>query len=229
MFGNTIILLSETHSRYGYDPQSLSPNSRKLVTLKCQCCGEVYDKEYRASSQRHRCPIIKDGQKRCYYCEQWKSLKKFPPCSTQSGGVGKLCRQCKNSHPASIRCAKRTRQTIRDSICSSDPTRYLKYRIRKTINKANRLDILCDLDYDHMLKLWDKQNGKCYYTNHIMNGYPENGRAVWNSPSIDRLTPNNGYVKGNVVWCVNSVNIFKGSLCEIEFLRIVHESQWKTN
>lgn len=32
------------------------------------------------------------------------------------------------------------------------------------------------------------------------------------SPSLDRLDPQKGYIKGNVVWCLVSINSFKQEL-----------------
>ena len=62
-----------------------------------------------------------------------------------------------------------------------------------------------------------------------MDGVPENDKAVWNSPSLDKLVPSLGYVIDNVVWCLASVNAFKGQLTVNQFVEVLDRVQWRTN
>lgn len=56
----------------------------------------------------------------------------------------------------------------------------------------------------------------------------DKGFHGWDSPSLDRLNPNEGYVKKNVVWCTFSVNSFKQSLNYEEFMTQLSKIKWKT-
>ena len=80
----------------------------------------------------------------------------------------------------------------------------------------------------YLRELWELQGGKCYYTNLYMvgNGISD-GCQAWDSPSIDRLVPQSGYVVGNVVWCISSVNSFKSTLTEKQFASRLKCIDWK--
>ncbi len=218
-----------TFDYFGYSPADLVPGSPKPVVVECSGCGLVYQKEFRDSHKRHACPVVKDGKKRCYKCAKWKELAEFNPTKNGSGGVGKLCKVCRSHHPAVQKSVAVQYRRTALSIASSDPTRYLKYRIRHTITKSRSIGLLCDLDYGYMINLWFAQCGLCYYSKLPMCGVAKNGRAVWNSPSIDRLVPSLGYTKNNVVWCVMSVNAFKGDLTESEFKKVLSDARWQTS
>jgi len=97
---------------------------------------------------------------------------------------------------------------------------YLKRRIGSYKKTSKELNIEYDINADYLLELFHNQNGKCYYTGEQMewNNYGC-GRGL-QSPltlSVDRLTPNLGYVKGNVVLCGHRTNTSKGARTENEF------------
>lgn len=221
-----------TNTRFGYSSVGLLPNSGKLVVLECESCGAEYEKEFRGARQRHRCLIVRQvgaiTQKRCYRCKEWRELVCFTPVKNEVAGVAKLCRCCRKEHPAVKAGVLRQRQRIRDSLNSADPIRYLKYRVKQIISRASAKGIAHDIDKEFMIDLWRKQYGRCYYTSILMDGMPKGGRFVWNSPSIDKLVPGLGYVKGNVVWCLMSVNAFKGDLTEAAFREVISHAQWWT-
>jgi len=72
-----------------------------------------------------------------------------------------------------------------------------------------------DLDYAYLQDLWDRQQGRCPYTGAqiaLTRGYRQ-----WDSASLDRIDPNGGYVRGNVVWTTRLVNTSKGQRSAAEF------------
>ena len=73
-----------------------------------------------------------------------------------------------------------------------------------------------DLDYDYLIELWNNQKGLCYYTGQLLSLSRERKNA--DGVSLDKLTPENGYIKGNVVWTTRLINLSKGNRNEIEFL-----------
>lgn len=56
------------------------------------------------------------------------------------------------------------------------------------------------------------------------------GVQQYNSMSIDRLIPNLGYIKNNIVLCMYIANTSKGSKTEVEFYDFCTKIlQWKQN
>lgn len=217
-----------TVAAFGYSSESLVPGSPKPVIAECTGCGLIYEKEFRIAHKKHQCPIVKDGKKRCYKCEQWKLLSDFNPVSNGAGGVAKLCKVCRSFHPA-VQKANATQYRRIYDLVTIDPTKYLRYRVRHFITRARSIGLPYDIDFEYMRDLWEKQNGLCYYSLLPMNGTPRNKRAVWNSPSIDKLVPSLGYIMGNVVWCLMAVNAFKGDLVEADFKEVLKNARWQTS
>ncbi len=65
-----------------------------------------------------------------------------------------------------------------------------------------------------------RQDGKCYYTDTIMlwdNYGKGKGKSNPDSMTVDRLTPERGYVRGNVVLCTYKTNTSKGDRTETDF------------
>lgn len=56
--------------------------------------------------------------------------------------------------------------------------------------------------------MWDTQGGLCYYTGVQMTRIVGDGRLATNA-SIDRVSPNLGYDKSNVVLCCYHINMAK--------------------
>ena len=78
-----------------------------------------------------------------------------------------------------------------------------------------------------MCDLWQNQNGLCYYTGVPMKSEcKQMGFQAWDAPSVDRKNPEKGYIKDNVVWCIFSVNSFKQSLSELQFIDLLKTVKW---
>jgi hypothetical protein len=79
---------------------------------------------------------------------------------------------------------------------------------------------MCDLDADFLVRLFHRQDGRCYYTGAALewNTYGRgSGHHTTTSLSLDRLVPKHGYTRGNVVLCGHQVNMSKGARTEREF------------
>lgn len=72
--------------------------------------------------------------------------------------------------------------------------------------KAKNWDF--DLDYKFLMELFDKQKGLCFYTKFPMKNMIDKNKS-FDTPSIDRIDSKKGYTKDNVVFCLNSINMFK--------------------
>lgn len=104
-------------------------------------------------------------------------------------------------------------------MCNNQQTVLRRYstqeqRIRHKVNRLRAYsmekNISFDIDYEYLLDLIEKQEYKCFYTDEplVFYGYKETpSRSV--APSIDKVIPQKGYVKGNVVWCLERINRIK--------------------
>lgn len=72
-----------------------------------------------------------------------------------------------------------------------------------------------NLDLKFIKEMWDKQNGKCYYTGQKMNFLPN----YYDSFSIDRMVSSGGYTKDNVCLCTAVINWMKSDMNDVEFIR----------
>jgi len=75
---------------------------------------------------------------------------------------------------------------------------------------------------DYLLSLWEKQQGLCYYTGEFMNlkGYKEKDPRAC---TVDRIIPDIGYVKDNLVLCCGIINRIKQDLSISELKRWVNK------
>ena len=72
--------------------------------------------------------------------------------------------------------------------------------------------LVSEVDLEYIVELWNKQNGKCYYTGLDMELKTTlektETKTNKNIVSIDRKNSSLGYTKDNVVlccWCVNNI------------------------
>ena len=98
-----------------------------------------------------------------------------------------------------------------------------KYWVSEKIStwRSKNTGVPSDLTTAYLVALYEKQEGKCYYTGENIGWGYGKGKAMPNSASLDRLIPENGYVKSNVVWCSFRVNTMKGNLTEKKFYRYI--------
>ena len=84
---------------------------------------------------------------------------------------------------------------------------------RRTRDKKLELDF----DKEYLIELYNKQNGKCYYSNEFMHlGNHESVKNLYNinfhNISVDRIDSSLGYIKENVVLCCWGINNMKQQL-----------------
>ncbi len=73
--------------------------------------------------------------------------------------------------------------------------------------RSNKTGIPFDLTLDYLRLLAEQQEYKCALT-----GKPMIPKGGWDTPSLDKIDPNLGYVKGNVQWVTKRANTFKSNL-----------------
>lgn len=226
---NTKINYQKTKEYYGYSIKSKKPSKGSTfpIIVECTNCNKLIHREYRNAFRQHQCSIVHGRNKKCFKCKTWKSLGKFNKNSQLSGKVAKMCRECHNKHPSVILCEYNRRQRLRTAFDSGNLNLYFTKKISSIKNNCKRNNVKFDLTVKNIMDLWNKQQGKCYYSNIPMsNSMKQLGFQAWDSPSIDRLEPNKGYVVDNIVWCIFAVNSFKSSLTEKQFKSKLKEIIW---
>jgi hypothetical protein len=74
----------------------------------------------------------------------------------------------------------------------------------KTRSKLKNLDFNLDADY-----LFSLPSEVCPVFNYTLCWGESHKSAIFNSPSLDRLDPTKGYIKGNVQWVSHLANTMK--------------------
>ena len=93
--------------------------------------------------------------------------------------------------------------------------------------RAKKKGIEFNLDFDYLRDLFKEQNAKCFYSG--MNFDPNSKRKTM---SLDRVDSNQGYVRGNVVWCLADINVLKFTRTYEETMKlcktfIFYQPDWK--
>jgi hypothetical protein len=86
-----------------------------------------------------------------------------------------------------------------------------KWRLSKLLalakNRAKEKHLNFDLTHDYLVELWEFNLASCAVTGRLFDLEPSNvGLVNKNAPSIDRIEPKKGYVKGNVRIIVYMLN-----------------------
>lgn len=230
MYSEVKISNELTLATFGYSINDLPEGSHQKVVVICTNCDKTIHREKRNIFNKHRCSSISGENKRCYNCCKWKDLSLFNKNPKGSGGVSKLCRNCHNNHKSVKKCEYRRNLRLKRAIKDNDIEFYIKRRVLKLKSDCKRKGIEFNLTKEFLYNLWKKQNGKCFYTNLEMNNsLKQKGFQSWNSPSLDRLNPDKGYVENNVVWCTFAVNSFKQSLTYQDFMDQLSKIKWRSD
>lgn len=140
--------------------------------------------------------------KTCGDCKETKDCKNFSKSCTTKDGLQWSCKTCQASRElARNRTFIGALQVLVKSARAS-----AKRRARSGRHEAAMVDI----DRAYLVQLWERQEGKCYYSNIPLS--LEIG--IW-QVSLERLDQSAGYIKGNVVLCCLAFNTFRQWTVEI--------------
>ena len=91
----------------------------------------------------------------------------------------------------------------------------LRYDIRR---RANSKGIVFDVDTKYLAAI--APNYCPIFKIPLKWGYGGNGSPSDDSPSLDRIIPDRGYVRGNVAWISNKANTIKSTATEKELYAV---------
>jgi hypothetical protein len=88
---------------------------------------------------------------------------------------------------------------------------------KETANSKEWVPPKVKITEEDLVKVWNKQNGKCHYWNVDLDMdllFPESSNFIPNhplAPSVDRIDNNKDYTLENIVICTRFANIGRGS------------------
>lgn len=215
-YGKWNILEDETVNEYGYSTQDLTNGSHKPIKIECIECGIKTIKPFREVKRFHRCKIIIDGKKKCFKCKKWLELESFSKNRHVFGGYQKVCKNCFADYECVKKGYKEKSKKLKNNI-----EEYFKGRSSNIKSRIRNKNLEFDLDGEFLYNLYLQQNKKCFYSEiEILHNV---GCYQYNSISVERLDPDLGYTKDNVVLCAYSINSFKGCMSEKQFKDFLKE------
>lgn len=145
-----------------------------------------------------------EEQKQCNTCHEWKNISEFNTNNNTWDLLHCLCKKCASNYH---------KQKYKDY--EKEVT--FKSLFNQTKRGAEYRMLEFDLTETDIKELWEKQEGKCHYTNQPMTWSKNKPDKI----SIDRINSSAGYTKNNVVLCWSRVNLMKGQLDIEEFKKII--------
>jgi len=148
-----------------------------------------------------------NGKRKCRLCH------KILPHTTEHFYSLKIsyCKDCENKRKTAIYRNVSLEQRLNRSI-------------RSIQSKSLKRGIPFNLTYEHLLSLYQKQQGLCFYSKNEMLLSQSKPGDRHNLLSVDRIEPSKGYVQGNVVLCTwllnamkldSSLNDFVSTCCKV--------------
>lgn len=199
-----------TIKEFGYSSIGLTRGSQKPVKCECLSCGMVANKKFVYSQSKHRCNPIIDNKKKCFKCKKWKSVDDFSKNRCNFDGFQKVCKECFSNYECVKKGYNKKTYKYKNSL-----EEYFNVKLSNLKKKCEIKNVPFDLKKGDLIEKYKSQEGKCYYTN--IEIVHNSGKVNHNSISVERLTPENGYTKDNIVLCSFSINSFKGGMSEKEF------------
>lgn len=203
------------HEKNELKPIDVLPHTKKKVWWKCEnghewrawigdrvggtkCTQCTYGYTVRERDTIHS----EDGlQKLCKVCNEWIDLSEFRIRGNNQKGYweNNVCKKC------DAKLVKDYRLT--DIGIAAEI-------VRRTKHTSKKESLPFDLDKDWVLDRLNKFEWKCELTELPLQrkrdslDYKRTG-FQWNSISIDRVIPINGYIKNNVRFILNQINVFR--------------------
>lgn len=213
-------LYPELAKEWDYDkneltPYDILPNTKKKIWWKCSNGHEwkAWIGDRSSGTKCTQCTYgytirdrdniySEDGYKKCCkICNEWFDLDKFRIRGNNQKGYweNNICQKCDSQLLKDYR--------LTDKGIAAEIVSRAKY-----VSKRELLPF--DLDKTWVLDRLNKINWQCELTGLSMKKRRDNlahrqTGFQWNSISIDKIVPNKGYVKSNVRFVLNQLNVFK--------------------
>ena len=140
----------------------------------------------------------------CKACGFKGGYKEFYLDTYYKQNISNVCRKC--VHHKMLLSKKNNRK--------ENP---MKYKHSTIQSRATKRGIPYELTPVILEDQWNKQKGRCFYSGELMTNIHGKGQVSSNC-SLDRINPEIGYVKGNIVWVQFWVNAAKQRFTHTEFI-----------
>ena len=141
-----------------------------------------------------------DILKKCKTCNIEKTLNNF-----YKSQKGSKCIDCTLKMTREYKRIKRLNKEFKRIESKKQKERRVRLWQNTLVNDSKCRDIENTLTVELINKLYEKQNGLCYWFNIPL--IPSNTKKHPQQPSVDRLDRNKGYTEDNIVLCCYSANI----------------------
>lgn len=218
LHGDCLIDTLKTVNEFKFDPGRLNDGSHKKVWFRCLSCNTSFTKEYRKRDTKHSCPRIVNidsvRHKWCPKCKSYRNVNLFSMNQARHDKLSSVCKLCNVDKPSPYKTECKNKASIKRI---STLHNWIKWYASCKKSRCKRHNVLYNLDSDFLLEMWNSQFGKCYYSG-ISMIY---GKDTLFSASLDRLDPDLGYVRGNVVWCTKAMNGAKNKYNTNDFMEFI--------
>lgn len=135
----------------------------------------------------------------CSICNKISGLDNFGFVVKKTGSAFYMtyCNECKYKK--------------RNNLLNADIEKFLSTRFTNIKNASKHKNIIFSISKQDLIDQYNLQKGLCFYTNLPMTWVFGKGKQR-DALSIDKIIPEKGYVKGNVVLCLNRINMAKNDL-----------------
>lgn len=199
----------------------------------CKKCAAESFRSYWHKTSRQKIVDL-PTEKTCSVCQQLLPITEFYIRRGRNTPIYR-CKKCNHAaskhNYANLTNAEKSERlkknkTWRDSqIKNGNLKVFFTQKLCSYKSSAKKHNLPFDLTTEYLINLFEKQNRKCYYTNSELTlvSFRGSGHRAVTLPdyhyqaSLDKLDPDKGYVKGNVVWCGWLVNTCKNMLTETQF------------
>lgn len=171
----------------------------KQLTFACskECRSKLLSKKF---NKKIKVSCVACG-KDVYYKKSHLKQIKNPCCSYE----------CSGTMRKSIQRSKGNGRYIK----GSDEYRFFYKRAQDIKHRASAMKIPYNIDAQYLLDLYNKQNGTCFYSGMELNIQPKKydpkKGIAFDTLSVDRIIPEKGYIKENIVLCLNCINLLKAA------------------
>ena len=195
-----------------------------------QIAQNMVDEKFKNEEEKWK-EVKENGKLICKKCNIELSLDNFRKNNGKQvytyDSWATSCNECRNKERTKNRNEKILNSSLKDffeTIIKDAKYRNNGYNKKNQDNKRE-----FNITSDYLVNIWEKQNGKCYYSgrdlqyNKIKEELPENKRIHPERVSIDRVDSNRGYIEGNIVLCCWTANNIKQDLTVKEFKEWIND------
>jgi hypothetical protein len=186
-------------------------------------------------------------EKRCYKCGTVKDVSEFYKDSHSKTGLQGVCKECTRAHTKQYQLdhpyyyVEKGKVRYRTIGKFENEQRYEKNRekflqarrkygaslvgrlrtlLTSARTRAEKHKLVFDLDFDWLMELYNKQDGKCSLTGiQLQFGFNQDSSRHFmpESPSLDRIDPVVGYTKENTRLVCTAINLAMNHFGERSF------------